>query len=197
MNNLALERKRDEITRNDLIMAKRLARKVIDKPEIPVWMILIPIFFIFQAFKIKQYSKGLERFADHYLVSRKRALAIAYESAQEKGSNYSDSLDELIVNIPEKARSVYREWMSLLISHYLNLLNASGESYSELILSHYQDKSSFLQSCYRVIDAEHAYNQALMPVIEGEREELRSVLSRMRDGLREHYEMERDMLFGC
>ena len=41
--------------------AAALARHVIDKPKLSIWMILIPIFFVFYFFQLNKYRDGLRK----------------------------------------------------------------------------------------------------------------------------------------
>ena len=77
-----MEDKKRQILNNEEFMARQLARRVIEKPVPAVWMILIPVFFVFYAWKIKQYANGLKDFAEHYLISRRRGLDAAFEAEQ-------------------------------------------------------------------------------------------------------------------
>jgi len=51
-----------------------LASQVINKPQLSLWMILIPIFFVFYFTNLSKYKNGCRQFADNYLIDKKRAL---------------------------------------------------------------------------------------------------------------------------
>jgi len=185
MTRNALEIIKSQILENEAAMAAQLARKVIDKPVPPIWMILVPIFFVFHAAKIKQYSRGLKEFAKHYLLSKQRALDTACEAQLQGKSPEIDSLMEKLDAIPPRAKPLYREWMTLLVDHYCSLLTAAGNSHHERIRSHYQSRSSYALFIDQLNRVEFAYNSALLPGIEGDNSDLRDVLDKMKKGQKE------------
>ena len=54
--------------------AHALAVHVLDKPRLSIWMILIPIIFVFYFYQVQKFKTGRTTFVEHYLVSRKSAL---------------------------------------------------------------------------------------------------------------------------
>ena len=183
MGNLSMEDKKRQILDNEELMARQLARRVIEKPVPAVWMILIPVFFVFYAWKIKQYSNGLKDFAENYLISRRRALDTAFEAEQSGNPPEIDRLVAKADDIPSEARRLYRDWMSLLVDHYRSLLAAPGISHKELIRANYRTKSNYLLFCNKLNKTENAFNRALLPGIEGAPQDLRYILDRMELGV--------------
>ncbi|MBU2643946.1 NF038143 family protein [bacterium] len=196
MNNPSLEDKKALIMGNEERMANQLARKVIEKPVPPVWMILIPIFFIFFVWKLKQYSRGLKDFATHYLLSKRRALDTAFESVLSDNLPEIDHLVEMAGSLPAKAQPLYRAWLSLLVDHYRFLLTAPGNNHHEFIRSHYQHKINYAAFCNQLNRAEYAYNVALLPGIEGDQGDLQVILDRMRNGIKDLSQKEIADIFG-
>lgn len=195
MMEISLDEKRTLIFDYEKSRARELARRVIDKPVPPVWMIFIPVFFVFYAWKIREYSNGLKDFADHYLISRNKALEIAYEA---EGSGRRQEIDELVENdhpIPARARPFYRKWLSLLVDHYRNLLAARGDSVQGLIRTCYRNRSTYLIVNNQLNTAESAFNKALMPKIEGDQQDIRYVVKRMEQSIAELYREEVDDIF--
>ncbi len=195
MSELSLKDKKNQILDNEEVMASQLARKVIEKPVPPIWMVLIPIFFVFYAWKIKQYSNALKDFAKHYLISRHQALDAAFEAQLSGEPPEIGQLIEMASSIPAKAKPLYRTWISLLVKHYHSLLAAQGNSHHDLIRSHYRTKSSYLLFCNQLNNAEHTYNMALLPDIEGDQRDLRDILNKMKHGLKDHYQKETKEIF--
>ncbi len=183
MSNLSIEDKRIKIDEYEESMAHQLARLVIDKPVPPIWMILIPVFFVFYAWKIKEYSNGLKNFADNYLISRRRALDTAYEAER---SGKPPDIEQLVRDtkaIPVHARPLYQQWISLLIDHYRNLLQARGDSVQGLIRSHYGDKLKFMLFNNQLNQAENEFTMALLPKIDGEQQDVLYILDKMKRGI--------------
>ena len=195
MTESSLDEKRTLILEYEKSRARELARRVIEKPVPPVWMILIPIFFVFYAWKIREYSNGLKRFAEHYLITRNKAIDMAFE-AEESGR--LQEIDELVENghpIPARARPYYCKWVSLLIDHYRNLLAADGKSVQGLIRTSYRNKSTYLVVNNQLKTAESAFNKALMPKIEGDEQDIRYIVDRMERSIAELYREEVDDAF--
>lgn len=179
MTTLSLEEKKQQILEYEEALAHTLARQVIDKPVPPIWMILIPIFFVFHAVKIKEYSKGLKDFAENYLVSRRRALDTAYESVLHNADPAIEPLIKQADAIPEKASPLYRRWITLLIDHYRNVLVAPGTTVQDRIRSHYRNKSSYLLFNNQLNTAENAFNRALLPEIEGDQQDILYIVDKL------------------
>ena len=55
---LHLQHERDLILADEKRFAAQVSARVIDKPRLDVWMILIPVFFIFYFWQLKRYAKG-------------------------------------------------------------------------------------------------------------------------------------------
>ena len=174
-----MEDKKKQIFDYEESVAGQLARRVIEKPVPSVWMILIPIFFVFYAWKIKQYSSGLKNFTENYLISRRRALDTAFEAEQCGVPPEIDKLVEKADDIPADARPFYRDWMSLLVDHYLALLTAPGNNPQDLKRSHYRNKSSYLLFCNQLNKVENAFNMSVLPGLEGDQQDLHYILDRI------------------
>ena len=54
MSSQSAAKKQEQILAREEALANRLALAVLDKPTPPIWMILIPVFFVFYAWKLKQ-----------------------------------------------------------------------------------------------------------------------------------------------
>lgn len=182
MNRLSLEEKKQHILEYEESMAHRLARRVLEKPAPPIWMILMPIFFVFHAQKIKEYAKGLKDFTEHYLVSRRRALDTAYTAIKNGAVPEIESLMKYAETIPVEARPLYRDWISLLIDHYCNLLAAPGNSVQEMTRAHYKNKSSYLIFNNQLNSKETIFNAALLPKIEGDQQDILFIAERLQRG---------------
>lgn len=195
MSELLIEDKRTKILEYEESMARKLAGQVIDKPVPPVWMILVPVFFVFHAWKIKQYSNGLKDFAEHYLVTRRRALDTAYEAELSGEPPDIEQLMEAAQAIPAVARPSYQHWLSLLVEHYRNLLQARGNSVPDLIRSHYRNKGTYLLFNNQLNQAENTYNMALLPKIEGDRQDIRYALEKMEQGITNLHRREVEEVF--
>jgi hypothetical protein len=176
----SLEEKKTKILAHEEMMARRLARRIIDKPVPPLWMVLIPIFFVFHAWKIKQYSNGLKDFTTNYLALRRQAIEAAVVSEQNGKKAALDALIDSTTSIPADARPQYRNLLSLLISHYCSLLCVEGKNHAAMIQAHYRNKSNYLLFCAQLNKMENAFNQALLQKIEGDPQDIHHVVEKMK-----------------
>ena len=179
MNTSLLQQKKETVLGYERDLGTRLACKIFDKPKPPLWMIFVPVFFLFFMQKMKEYKTGLQDFVENHLIARQRALDMAIE-VMERGTQLDPSdLKSLGTRVPEHARTEYMRWMELMIEHFLQLLEAKGQSCQDLVKNSYQNKTNFLLFCHNLNTAEKAYNQALLPGLEGETEDLRTVINKI------------------
>ncbi len=159
------EEKRDLILAKEERFSHEVSAAVLDKPQLAIWMILIPVFFVFYFWQLKRYSEGRKDFAANFLITRKRALNSAYEAAI---NNTEPELEELVhaTDVPEQTRDEYRNWLRLLSSHYLELLQSKGESFEELVQSVYRNKKSYSKFYQELKRVEHEFNAKLKPHID-------------------------------
>ena len=93
--------KRDLILAEERRFANQVSHRVIEKPRLAVWMILIPVFFVFYFWQLKRYADGRKKFAESFLLTRRRAIEEAYRAA---ASDKNPAVDNL-VNSQARARS--------------------------------------------------------------------------------------------
>jgi hypothetical protein len=171
------------ILAGETAMARQLALHVIEKPIPRVWMIFIPIFFVFYFWKLKEYESGLKTFADNHLISRRRTLE-AVLAAEESGRPVDiDLLAQQVDGNREEAHVLCAEWLTVLADHFRLLLNARGDSYPALVRSGYRNKANYLLFCRQLGQAETAFNKAILPTIEGDSMDLNEVTVTMAEGL--------------
>lgn len=184
MKSTELEKRKDLILESERETARQLALQVIDKPRPQIWMILIPILFVFYFWKVKEYESSLKNFAENSLIPWQKALEAAF-SAEQSGSPLNDELllDEFVMK-RESTRPMCDSWLRVLTTHFRVLLNAEGDSYQDLIRTGYQNKNSYIQFCHQISKTETAYNMALLETIDGDSTELYQVTRTMAEKLR-------------
>lgn len=157
----AIENRAAIILKNEELFAKALATKIIDKPKLNVWMILVPIIFLYYFYRMKRYSEGKEGFTAQYIISRKQALSKA--TAFVSGDRDSH-IDEIIskVELDEPARKCFREVLSVLFDHYVRLLTRGGESYDELVRKSYKTLDAYMEYIKHINRAEDALNRCFI-----------------------------------
>jgi hypothetical protein len=158
---LTPQEKRQLILQEERSFAAALAAQVIDKPRLSIWMILIPIIFVFFFYRFQKYVAGKKNFADHYLGIRERALAEAL-AVVEGGRPQALAPLLPLSDLPVEARRCHIEWLELLVDHFTDLLRAKGEGFDALIRSAYKSRSNYLLFLNRLNQAEKALNRALV-----------------------------------
>lgn len=190
-----LARKKQIILDHEKQLAQNLALGVLDKPKPPLWMIFVPIFFVFFAQKMKQYSSGMEDFVENYLRPRRLALDAALEAIETGAPADPGRILERAGAIPEHAHPLFKEWMSGLTDHYRTLLEARGDTPEALVRSGYRTKTDFLLQCNVLNKAEHAFSLSLMPKIEGDSQDIRNIVEKMHAHVTELRRREADTAF--
>jgi hypothetical protein len=171
--------KKQQILDHESQLARQLAMQVLEKPKPPIWMIFVPIFFVFFVQKMNQYKSGLTEFVDNYIKARRHALEAALE-AEETGNpaNVAGLVDN-VGNIPEQAKPFFADWMAVLVDHYRLLLTSQGNSHSTLVRAGYHNKTNYLLFCNCLNKAENAYNMALLPEMDGDNQDLHHVIKKI------------------
>lgn len=175
--------------------AHKLAAFVLDKPKPPLWMIFVPVFFVFFAQKMKQYSSGLEEFVQNYTKPRRLALDAAMGSQETGAPIDTAGLLERAGAIPEQSRPLFQDWMAALTDHYRTLFEAPGGTPEALIRSGYRSKTDYLLQCNVLNKAENAFTESLMPRIEGDGQDIRNVVERMKVAVVDLRRQEADAIF--
>ena len=177
-SSLSLLEKHDEILANEQKLAGHVALDVIDRPVLAMWMILIPIFFVFYYFQLRRYKNGIRDFIDNFLITRKRVLAATYNSL------YSDEkidVDELVAvsDSPDETKEDYRVWIEALIEYYQVLLRAKGNSFEELIKASHNSRTNYLLSLNKLNTVEQAFNASLDSALGDEEGTVAAVIKAM------------------
>ena len=180
-----LDDKRQAIFDHERLVARRLARRVMEKPVPPAWMILVPIYFLFYALKLKDYAKGLDTFTGQYLACRCRALDAATEAIAGRAELDIEPLIAQASPMPEAARPHYRQWLTHLMSHYHNLLATDGSDLPTMTRGHYRNKTSYMLFTRKLNSIESTLNTRLASAIEGDRDHITATIEKMRVAIEE------------
>lgn len=166
------------IETNERQFAFMLAGQVIHRPKLSVWMILIPVIFVYFFYQFNRYRQGRADFADNYLITRKRALDAARLSIEE---NTAPDVEAVAgqAELPPETLGAYRELLAVLIQHYGDLLKAEGEDMAKLVRSAYRTQTNYLLFCNHLNKAETTLNAALRPHMKDSVEGFNDVVSRI------------------
>jgi hypothetical protein len=176
---LSLEEKKQIIFDHEAKMGRQLALMVLEKPEPPFWASFIPMVFVFYAQKLKQYSSGLNDFVENYLSPRRDAIEAAIVATIADSIVDCAKLLEKAGDMPHPARQLYLKWITLLTDHYMLLLCSHGDCHEALARNGYKNKTNYQSICDSFIEAERAFNLALLPGIDGEAQDILEVVQKM------------------
>jgi len=178
-----LDLNRDLILAHERRFAGHVAGEVVDKPVLTLWMILIPVFFVFYFYQLKRYKSGLKDFSENFLITRKRTLDAVWEAATSETSADLEKVVELS-DIPSEAQAQYRVWVELLADHYLLLIKASGGNYAELVKAAFKKKSNYLKRLENLNQVEADLNTAIAPLLPGDKETIETVIKSMQESVK-------------
>lgn len=162
-----LERNYHIVTAHEQRFAFVLGSRIIPRPRLNVWMILIPIIFVYYFYRFNRFTTGRKEFADHYLVSRNRALDAALQAAKNRRPPDIDPIVEK-AELPADALNSYRSLLEVLTEHYRELLQAEGADYNSLVRSAYRSRADYLLFCNQLNRVEKQLNAALKPHMDPE-----------------------------
>ena len=155
-----------------------LASQVINKPQLSLWMILIPIFFVFYFTNLSKYKNGYKQFAENYLIDKKRALNEAVAVVDGGREPDIHALAELS-NMNSEAREKQADILAILVEHYSILLKSEGEDFASLIRFAYGSLTDYLLFLNRLNQAEKEVNKSLKPDLEESDEVINDIVSNM------------------
>lgn len=157
-----LATKKDLIDRHETRLAQRLADRVIFKPPLTVWYILIPVIFVYYFYRWSRYTSGRKEFVEHYMLSRRRAVEAAAECVAD---GRPPSIETLVsqARIPTEAMGEYKAFALVLVEHYMDLLEAAGRDYDTLVRSAYRTRGNYLIFLNRLGQVEKELDKALAP----------------------------------
>lgn len=146
--------------------ANTLATKVVDRPELSAWMILIPIIFIHYFYQHQRFRAAMEITCKEFMFTKQTALDAAMEIVQ----NGTPKAEALAAHFPEqeegyaeeaqKIRQEQLKEIELLIDHYTKLLKAEGNDYQLLLKSAYRTRTDYARFLDQLQRAEKAVNLA-------------------------------------
>ena len=189
-----IEEKREAIIAYEKRFADAVSRDVVEKPKLTVWLILVPILFVFFAFRMNRYKKGLEAFAQNFLVTRERALDAAVDAAVSGKKPDVDAVVGLTSSPPDTLK-VYRKWVAALVEHYRDLLDAEGRDCESLIKGVYLKRANYLLFLNSLGGLEKQFNAALKPHLEKNTEDVSGIIAAMERAVEKHRRKFADAIF--
>jgi hypothetical protein len=140
--------------------AEELALRVIEKPTVSVWTILIPILFVYHMYRHSQYVDGRKQFVEHYLMSRTNAVR---EAAAALAEARAPDVARLAVANGTAAdiQPLLQDLLRELVEHFMTLLKADGRDRDSLVRFSYESGTAYLLVMNRLNASERKLYEAL------------------------------------
>ena len=150
------------IVQYETTQARQLANRVIFKPQLTVWYILIPVIFVYYFYRLNRYTTSRKEFVEHYMRSRRRAIEAAAEGV---AGDRPPNIDGLVARsqTPAEAKAAYKVYTTVLVTHYTDLFKADGSNVDALLRSAYRTRSNYLLFLNRLGQVEKDLDRVLAP----------------------------------
>jgi hypothetical protein len=190
-----LEQKEAWILAQERRLATFVAAHVIEKPLLNIWMILIPVIFVYFFYRLNKVANGRKEFARNFMITRQRALEAAFARLK---FGQSPDLDELcrMSSAPEATYSEYSAWLKVLLQQYEDLLQAEGDSVEDLIRSVYKTRSNYLLSLNQLNNVEKEFNTALIPYLDASLTDVTPIIKSMEHQSAAYRRQEAERIWG-
>lgn len=180
--------------------AYEVARKVLQKPKISVWLVLIPILFLYYAHKIQQFKAGVHGFGKGLARTKILALDSALEEIKTGRSDdeYKDAfIAEDSGSSPKvtHVRQVQIAEVELLKTHYRMLLREQGSSFQALVKKAYKTGGEYRFFLNKLAKAEEDVQNAVLHAYHPDNE-AQKVVGKMQDVMHALREEEVRKIFG-
>jgi hypothetical protein len=182
------DERRALIWHHEQVFGYELARRLIEKPKVTVWMIMLPLLFLFFIQDLKKYKAGIRGFVDGFLENKRTALDLACKSLLEDVSLDRALTDFAARTRPESAdhsRLVERQFdeIAFLADHYRRLMMENGASYEALVQQAYGTAESYHQFLDRLFELEDGVLEAAFTARDPDANE-RALAGEMRSAVR-------------
>lgn len=192
---IAIEDKISQVLAHEESFAESLALRVLEKPRLSVWMILIPIIFVYFFYRYQRYTTGRVMFKDNYMISRRRAMKEASEIIMSGKEPDIEALARLS-DLPEAVYDRHSDMLAILVEHYTDLLRSEGNDLDQLVRSAYRSRTNYLLFLNRLNQAEKALNSALEPHLSATEGNIHDILQAIETHSETLRRQSADMFFG-
>ena len=128
---LELARRKELILESEMTFANKIGAAVFEKPKVNMWMIMLPILFLYFIYRMQSYKRGRMKFDEDFMVTRRRVMDVAFEAVQTQNG---PDLDRVIrqAEIANEISGPYASWVRVLAEYYMDLLVCDGNSFESL-----------------------------------------------------------------
>ncbi|MDF1593104.1 MAG: NF038143 family protein [Desulfobacterales bacterium] len=173
-----VDQKHQIILAHEKNFADYLALRVLEKPKLSVWMILIPIIFVHYFHRIQKFNSGRSAFAENYMILRERAMDEALDVIQTGRTPDIDGL-AMLSTLTEAVHRPNLKMLELLVSHYTDLMRSEGDTMESLVRSFYKTRTNYLLFVNQLNQTERALNAVLKPHLTESVERIDEIISAM------------------
>jgi hypothetical protein len=190
----SIEEKKSFILKNENQLASRIALDIIHKPQLSLWMILIPFVFVYYFYGLHRFANGKKEFVKHFVLTRQLILdaAIAFIETNKTVDYQALARQE---KVPPLAIGAYIEWAKALCDHYVKLLQVDGKSYQGLVRARYFEQGQFLMIVNQISQLESRFYRALSKELENTVENAGDVIKKMEHSLEHLRRKEAQVVF--
>jgi hypothetical protein len=195
---ISIEEKYGIIRERDELFAFELAKLIIEKPKVPLWIIFLPLLFVFYAHWLQKYKKNINTFATQYLHAKILALDTALEESAGGTPREENQIQRTVAPIDEHSDRItdYESLeIDILREHYRLLLSSPGQTYPDLLRNAYQTSGEYRFFLNRLIKTEEEINRSILqlhhPTVEA-----REVVEQMETFSERLREIELAQIFG-
>lgn len=178
----SVDEKREWILENEYQLAGRLSREIIHRPELNIWMIIIPVIFVYFFFQLNRSVSAKKEFVQNFVLTRKNILNEACALSEDGAKPDFEEMAKY-ERVPDCAVEAYKTWANVLFEHYQKLLNEKGDSYAELVRGRYENRDRYLLILDRISKAENKFYQALRKDLDGSVKNAGDVIQAMEKSL--------------
>ena len=156
----SIDEKREWILENEYQLAGRISREIIHRPELNIWMIIIPVIFVYFFFQLNRSVSAKKEFVQNFVLSRKNILNEACALSEDGAKPDFEEMAKY-EKVPDSAVEAYKTWANVLFEHYQMLLDEKGDSYAGLIRGRYENRDRYLLILDRISKVENEFHKAL------------------------------------
>jgi hypothetical protein len=159
-----LTQKKEVILSNELAFANKIGAALFEKPKVSIWMIFIPILFLYFIFRMQKYKNDRIKFDEEFMTARRKAMDIALGASEAEFMTEMSGATQY-PELPVPLQKPYFSWIKTLSSHYLDLLSADGDDFESLISAAYFNRDNYMLTLDRLNNAEKDFYTALKPLM--------------------------------
>ena len=188
---MSLESRYELVLSQETGFAWAVANRVVDKPPISVWMILIPILFVQYLISSRELKEVARAFVREFMLTKRVALDMARD--MEIGGLTKEKA--LIARLPPEwedeaaparmeIRARQRAEIEVLIDHYRRLLVVDGENFALMVRNAYGCRDEYAAFLKQLFHAESEVNRAAVRAF-GETEGFKETIAKAETATRE------------